>query len=117
MSVSAFILNGNTFYSLENKNGMKLDVSPFGAGVVGIYTKDKKGEFKNVSLTPTDLFEYKKSSCRITSYNVCYTKLLRCITFCTCNNINSCADLPAFVKTRICLSTFPTSPAELNNIV
>ena len=43
---------------LQNKNGMRVEISNFGATIVGLYVPDKKGKIENVVMGYDKLFDY-----------------------------------------------------------
>lgn len=53
-------INGKSIsiYTLENKNGLKLSVTNFGARVVELWTPDKNGDFKDIVLGYTHIDQY-----------------------------------------------------------
>ncbi len=48
-------------YALENKNGMRVEVSNFGATILGLYVPDKKGKIEDVVMGYDDLASYYKN--------------------------------------------------------
>lgn len=48
-------------YILENKNGMRVEISNFGATIVGLYVPDKTGKIENVVMGYDKLSDYYKN--------------------------------------------------------
>ena len=50
-------------YEISNSNGMKLDVSDYGATVLALFVKDKDGSLVDVALGYEDFAAYEKGHC------------------------------------------------------
>lgn len=48
-------------YTLENKNGMRVEISNFGATITGLYVPDKKGKIEDVVMSYDKLSDYYKN--------------------------------------------------------
>ena len=55
--------NEVTLFSIENKNGMKVDVIDYGAVIVRLFTADRDGKLEDIVLGFDDVASYEVNGC------------------------------------------------------